>query len=782
MLNRRKFLSFASVAAGAAVIDKALPAAALTGDSHPGEAIAPGDLTPYVNVFLGTGGHGHTFPGATVPFGAVQLSPDTGIRDWDWCSGYHRDATTLMGFSHTHLSGTGVGDMLDLLLVPRTGELILNPGEDPDARTNPQGTYRSHYSHQDETGEPGYYSVLTQSSGGAKIKTELTATERTGLARFTFPAGEPAYILLDWHHAYGEKNPVESAQLTVVNETTVTGGRHVSQWAPKREIYFATEFSVNPSRIEVFSDDKPLNGRNAEGRNLKAVFHFEPGATVLVKSGISMVSASNAQGNLRAEQPGFDFEGTRARARGKWQAELSRIHVQDRSEERKTIFYSSLYHMMCAPTLADDANGQYRGLDKQVHQLAAGEHNYSTYSLWDTYRALHPSFTLWQQDRVAPLVNCLIRMAEQSIYGFPIWPLQDGETYCMPGYHGASVMAEACAKKFPGIDWQRAYATMRKRNMQDDYLGLDLYRKLGYIPADKLEESIGKLVEYVYCDWACANVAQVTGHADEAAIQRNRSQNYRNVFDRQIQFIRPKLRNGEWVPNFDPKATGHTPKYRDYTEANAWQSTFFVQHDVKGYMELFGGREAFAAKLDRLFTEAPGVSNETVADMTGNIGQYVHGNEPSHHIAYLYVWTGQGWKTQERVREVLLTHYRNDFDGLDGNEDCGQMSAWYVMSALGLYAVDPVSATYVLSAPLFERVTVRVGNGRQLVIEAKGSSGDPAADKYIQSVSVNGKPHDRLWIRHEDLANGAHVVFNVGPNPNKAFATDEKLAPPSLTA
>jgi predicted alpha-1,2-mannosidase len=378
-------------------------------------------------------------------------------------------------------------------------------------------------------------------------------------------------------------------------------------------------------------------------------------------------------------------------------------------------------------------------------------------------------------------VNYLIRMAEENICGFPIWPLQDGETYCMPGYHGASVMAEACAKKIAGIDWNRAYAGMRKRNMDDDYMGLGFYRQMGYMPADKVPESIGKLVEYVYCDWACARVAETTGHADDAAIQRKRSQNYRNVFDTKMQFIRPKLANGDWAPNFDPKATGHTPQHRDYTEANAWQSTFFVQHDVKGYMELFGGREPFAKKLDRLFTEQPGVSNESVADMTGFIGQYVHGNEPSHHITYLYTWAGQPWKTQEKVREILLTHYRNNFDGLDGNEDCGQMSAWFVMSAMGLYAVDPVSATYVLSAPLFKRVSIRLGNGRQLVIEAEGGE-DPRKNEYIQSVTLNGKALDRLWVRHEDIAQGGHLVFTLGATPNTKLGASEADMPPSLTA
>jgi len=779
MLNRREFIAAASAAAGAALVKETASAGRQA--QHENQPNGAEDYTRYVNVFVGTGGHGHCFPGATVPFGAVQLSPDTGVRDWDWSSGYHHDDSTLMGFSHTHLSGTGVGDMLDLLFVPRTGEVVLEPGADPDARSKPEGTYRSRFSHADEKGEPGYYSVLTQSSGGAKIKTELTATERTGLSRFTFPPSEPAYVILDWHHAYGDESPVKSAEVEVVSDTLIQGGRHVNRWAPNREIYFATEISAKPTKVDVFSDDKLVSGKNATGLNLKVVLHFEPGTTVMFKSGISMVSAANALDNLKKEQPGFDFDKPRAAARRMWQKELARIQVEDPSETRKTVFYSSLYHMMCAPTLADDCNGQYRGLDKKVHQLGEGEHNYSTYSLWDTYRALHPSFTLWQADRIPPLVNCLIRMAEQSIYGFPIWPLQDGETYCMPGYHGGSIMAEACAKKIPGIDWNRAYAGMRKRNMDDDYMGLNLYRQMGYIPADKVDESIGKFVEYTYCDWACARVAEATGHADDAQIQRKRSQNYRNVFDTKMQFIRPKLANGQWAPNFDPKATGHIPHHRDYTEANAWQSTFFIQHDVKGYMQLFGGRELFAKKLDSLFTEKPGVSNESVADMTGFIGQYVHGNEPSHHITYLYTWAGQPWKTQEKVREILLTHYRNDFDGLDGNEDCGQMSAWFVMSSMGLYAVDPVSATYVLSAPLFKRVSIQLGNGRQLVIEAQGAS-DPEKSKYIQSVSLNGKPLDRLWVHHEDLVRGAHLVFTLGTEPNTTLGVPERYMPPSLTA
>ena len=684
-----------------------------------------------------------------------------------------------MGFSHTHLSGTGVGDMLDLLLVPRTGDVILQPGKDPEARTAIAGTYRSRISQADESAEPGFYTVKTLSSGGGKITTDLSATERTGLARFTFPAGEPAHILFDWQHCYENYSAVKSAEMAIPNATSLQGGRHVSRWSPDREIHFYSEVSVQPTRTELFQQDQPVEGKSSSGTNLKAVMHFPAGSTVLVKTGISMISAEQAKLNLQAEQTGWDFAGVRAKAKSRWQAELERIHVETANREHKRVFYTALYHMMCAPTLNDDANGQYRGLDKKVHTLGPADHNYSTYSLWDTYRALHPSFTLWQADRVAPMVNCLVRMAEQSIYGFPVWPLQDGETFCMPGYHGASVMAEACVKKVPGIDWSRAYKGMRKRNMDDDYMGLAMYRKYGYIPADKEPESIGKLVEYTYCDWACAHVADATGHADDARIMRGRSQNYRNVFDKDMQFIRPRLEDGQWAPDFNPKATGHMAKYRDYTEANAWQSTFYVQHDVKGYMQLFGGREAFTKKLDALFTADPGVSNENVADMTGFIGQYVHGNEPSHHIAYLYLWAGQPWKAQEKVRELLLTHYRDDFDGLDGNEDCGQMSAWFAMSAMGLYAVDPVSATYVLTPPLFDSVRVRLGGGKELSIETRRKNAD---DKYLQSVTLNGKPLDRLWVEHAALVRGAKLVYTLGPEPNRSLGVEERFMPPSLTA
>ena len=765
-IDRREFLQLAALVAGHHALDGKTAAG-----GRPEE-----DLTQFVRISTGTGGHGHTFPGATVPFGAVQLSPDTGTREWDWSSGYHYSDSSILGFSHTHLSGTGVGDMLDVLLAPRTGPVKLDPG----SKQNPDDGYRSRYSHADEHAVPGFYSVVLQSGEGKKILAELTATERAGLHRYTFPPGDEAHILLDLHHAFVDgPDPIVDADLHVAGKDLITGGRRVNRWAPNRQIYFATQFSVAPTSIQLYVDNQPIADSSAHGKSLKAVMHFAPGTTLLVKTGISMVSADNALANLKAEMPAWDFEGTRARANEKWEKELSRIRIKTADEKTKRIFYTSMYHMMCAPTLADDVNGEYLGMDHKAHRLPGPqEHNYSTFSLWDTFRALHPSFTLWQADRVAPMVNCLVRMAEESPGGMPVWPLQASETFCMTGYHSASVMAEACAKGFTGIDWNRTYAVMRKRNMDDDYMGLGYYRKLGYIPADLVGESVSKALEYMYNDWACARVAQATGHTEDAAIQLQRTRNYKNLFDPKTQFIRAKLMNGDWTPNFDPKATGHIKHRRDYTESNAWQTTFFSQHDVAGYIELFGGREQFVSKLDALFTEAPGVSNEDVPDMTGFIGQYVHGNEPSHHIAYLYVYAGQPHKTQQRVRQILTTLYHDDPDGLAGNEDCGQMSAWYVMSAMGLYAVDPVSATYVLGSPIVDEARIRVSAKHELVIEVKRRSPE---DGYVQSVSLNGKPLNRLWVRHSELVSGAHLVFTMGAEPNLTLGHDPSTLPPSET-
>ena len=735
------------------------------------------DLTQYVNIRVGTGGHGHTFPGATVPFGAVQLSPDTYTKDWDWCSGYYAADTSIMGFSHTHLSGTGCGDMLDVLLMPNVGEVKWEPG----TRENPSEGYRSVFSHADEQMEPGYYAVSLKDR---QVHAELTATERTGLHRYTFSANETSHFILDFAHAYDDPaNPVTDATLEISGADTITGGRTVNSWAGGRRIYFAAQFSKPFAKTLLQQDGAVLsdNSKKAAGKSLKAALHYgtTEGEQIRVRVGISGVSVANALKNLQAEMPGWDFDATRAKAKSAWQRELSRIHIETTDTTQKTIFYSSLYHMMVAPTLFDDVNGEYCGMDGQTHHLVEGQHNYSSYSLWDTFRALHPSFTLFQPDRVPGLVNCLVRMAEESPAGMPVWPLQGKETGTMTGYHSASVMAEACVKNVPNVDWNRAYKVMRKRNMDDNYRGLNLYREMGYIPADKEDESASKTLEYDYGDWACSHVAAKVGAHDDVELQRKRSTNYRNLFDPKTQFIRAKMSDGKWADPFDPIEMGHTDKYRDYTESNAWQTTFGIQHDVKGYMELWGGRDPFIKKLDDLFTIPSTLPKNAPPDIAGLVGQYAHGNEPSHHIAYLYTYAGQPWKTQSRVNSLLLTMYHNDPNGLAGNEDCGQMSAWYVMSALGLYAVDPVSGNYVLTSPLFDKATLTVTNGNKLVIEAKRTSPDAI---YIQSVTINGKRSDKLWVSHAEIAHGGHILFELGTEPNKQLGISEKVAPPSLTA
>ena len=515
---------------------------------------AADDLTKFVKIAIGTGGHGHTYPGATVPFGMVQLSPDTFNEGWDWCSGYHYSDSSIMGFSHTHLSGTGASDMLDFLLMPGTGPSKIFPG----LRQNPGEGYRSRFSHEEEIAEPGYYSVLLRDYG---IRAELSATERTGIHRYTFPRSGSSHFILDLVHAWSNY-PILWANLRIVGNDTIVGGRSVNGWAPGREIYFAMKFSKPFQSAEIVSDNKPLTAgvREAKGPFLKCLTHFQTkeGEVVLVKTGISTVSEQGAQKNLDAEIPGWDFDQVRHAAHIAWSENLSRIKIETSNLRHKRIFYTALYHMMVAPTLMDDTDGQYRGMDGQVHQLPTGAHNYSTFSLWDTFRAAHPMYTLFQSDRVSDFVNCLIRMAEQSPDGVPIWPLQAKETFCMTGYHASSVLAEAQVKGFKGIDFSKAYPAFKKRAMVDDYRGLGYYRKLGFIPCDKEEESVSKTMEYAYDDWAVAHVAQAVGEREDAKLLIERAKNYKNLFDASTAFMRPKLESGQWAEPFAPNEMGHS--------------------------------------------------------------------------------------------------------------------------------------------------------------------------------------------------------------------------------
>jgi predicted alpha-1,2-mannosidase len=737
-------------------------------------AAEPENLTQFVKIAIGTGGHGHTYPGATVPFGMVQLSPDTHNDDWDWCSGYHYSDSSVMGFSHTHLSGTGRGDMLDVLVMPGTGPARTVPG----SRENPEGGYRSRFTHADEIAEPGYYSVILRDYD---IGAELSATERAGIHKYTFPMSDTSHFIVDLAHRWGNV-PILWSHLKIVNDDTILGGRSTDGWASGRQLYFAMKFSKPFTSSDIFSDDEKTDStvREVKGKSLKCLVHYQTAdrEVIYVKTGISGVSAEGALKNLETEIPAWDFAKVRQAARESWKSELSRITIETSNRKQKEIFYTARYHMLLAPTLFDDVDGQYRGMDAKVHRLPPGLHNYSTFSLWDTYRALHPALTLAHRDRVPDFVSCLIRMAEESPEGMPVWPLQGKETGCMTGYHSAAVIAEACTKGFTGIDFSRAYPLMKKRVMNDDYRGSGYYRKLGYIPCDKEEESVSKAMEYIYDDWAVAHVASAVGANEDAKALRERAKNYRNLFDPRTCFMRPRLENGDWAEPFDPKAMGHSKQWRDFTECNSWQTSFAIQHDPAGYMQLFGGRQAFVEKLDKLFNQSSDLPPDAPPDIAGLVGQYAHGNEPSHHIAYLYAYAGVPHKTQERVRSLLETMYDNQPDGLAGNEDCGQMSAWYVISALGFYAVDPVSGNYVFGTPLFDRAVVDLGNGKQLVLEAKRNS---AEDKYIQSVTFNGKPYRKVWFRHADIVDGATIVFKMGSRPNMQFGAQESWAPPSLT-
>jgi predicted alpha-1,2-mannosidase len=771
MVSRRSFLGAVSAASLACMVRETfalppsfqpfLPAPSVDGETR--------DNLPHVKIAIGTGGHGHTYPGATVPFGAVQLGPDTGVRDWDHCSGYHYKDDAILGFSHTHLSGTGCIDLLDFLLMPASDDFHFDPEADVDSATS----YRAHFSHEDEVAIPGYYSVQLKES---KIKAELTTTERVGLHRYTFPASQRSCFLLDLMHG-GVKvpNPAKHevvpaatkwSYLRVVGNDTLVGGRCQDVWAMGREIYFCMKFSKPFAHIDAYSDGKLVaeDGDEIRGGALRAVLRFATteGEVVHVKTGISGVSVEGAAANLQAEAPEWDFDAKREAAHNAWRQALGRVNVRSQNQKHLEVFYTGLYHMMVAPTLFDDADGKYRGMDGAVHTLPAGEHNYSTFSLWDTYRALHPFYTLAFPERVPGLVNCLIRMAEQSPAGVPVWPLQGRETGCMVGYHSAPVVAEALAKGFPGIDAKAAYAVFRKRAMDDDYRGLAAYRKYGFVPCDVQDESASKTLDYAYDDRAVAAIARAAG--DQAAHDELmlRSENFKNLYDKQSGFVRPRYADGHWAGPFDPTAISVTRKWRDYTEANAWQTTFCVQHKPKLLIELIGGDAAFVAKLDGLFNASSVMPPDMPPDVAGLVGQYAHGNEPCHHVAYLYNYAGAPHKTQQRVRSLMETEYDNQPDGMAGNEDCGQMSAWFVISALGLYAVDPVSARYDIGTPLFDHAELLLAAGRKLVIEAKREA---PGSIYVRSLEWNGSPVRGLTVSHTQLAQGGTLTFHLGDAP-----------------
>ncbi|MPS68132.1 MAG: glycoside hydrolase family 92 protein [Novosphingobium sp.] len=729
--------------------------------------------------FIGTGGDGHTFPGATLPFGMVQLSPDTDTARWDTCSGYHHGDASLLGFSHTHLSGTGIGDMLDVLVVPCRGEVRLKPGP----LDRPDEGYRLRYGN--EAAEPGYYRVQLENG----VSSELTTTLRTGIQRHSYPAGEAGHLLIDLSHLVldsSDKYPlIDDAEMALDADGTLTGQRRVFRWAKGRHIYFAMQFSRPPSRVEFFGDEdspQPADSKQVKGRRLKAAIHFDDAgsAPLVVRTAVSAVDIAGARANLAAEATHFDFDIYRQAAARAWAEELSHIEVTGGSAEQRTIMATALYHAAIGPTLFSDVDGRTMGLDRKVHQLAPGQKAYSAYSLWDTYRAFHPLQTLIRPARVEEFVSDLIRQTQQSPYGPPVWPLQGVETGCMMGWHSVPVLAEAMAKGIPG-DYAAAWPNIRRRSFDftmpvlDNARGIPEYDAKGYVPADKVFESVSRTLEYAYDDYAAARIAGAAGAADDAARLKARSGNWKNVFDTQTGFARPRLDDGSWTEPYDPVELGHSDKWRDFTESNGWQATFLNQHDVHGLAEAMGGPAGLEAKLDAFFNAPSTLPKNAPPDISGMVGQYAHGNEPSHHVAYLYAWTGAHWKTQAMVRRLLALMYRARPAGVIGNDDCGQMSAWYVLSALGFYPVDPVSGIYIFGSPLFEEARVRLGNGRELIVSAPGNRSDRP---YYGRVEWNGKAHDRCWIGHEELMKGGRLTFHMQNVPELGFARDPHGRPP----
>ncbi len=698
-------------------------------------------LLPFVDPFIGTGGHGHTYPGATAPFGLVQLSPDTRIdmMDWDGCSGYHYSDSLVYGFSHTHLSGTGVADYCDILFMPYTGRAELEPEK-----------YASPFKKSKEKAQAGYYSVFLEKD---RIKAEMTATERVGVHRYTFPQNRVrGHLLVDLRH----RDQVLDSHMKRVSDREIEGYRISKAWAKEQHVYFVARFSkpfFNVKILDMSANPRETNP-SVTGKSIVGLLDFnEDGEPLVVTVGISGVSIEGARKNLEAECNHFDFDKIKAETQAKWEHELSKIEVEGGTGAQKTIFYTALYHTIIVPNIWNDVDGQYRGRDNNIHQ-AKGHDVYTVFSLWDTYRACDPLYTILEPKRMNDFIQTFLRQYEQGGL-LPVWELSANETDCMIGNHAIPVIADAYVKGIRDYDAKEALEAMYKSAGSDRY-GLKWYRQLGYIPSDKESESVSKTLEYAFDNWCIAQMEDAVGVDSVDDPYMTKSWSYLNLFDPETRFFRSKS-NATWNKPFDPYEVNF-----NYTEANAWQYRFAVQQNIPGLIDLMGGDEAFAAQLDSLFSATSRTTGRNQADITGLIGQYVHGNEPSHHIAYLYDYAGQAWKTQQRVRQIMDEMYHDRPDGLSGNEDCGQMSAWFVMSAMGIYPVTPGCPDYAVGTPLFEKITLNLDSGKKFVIRAADVS---ARNFYIKSMKVNGRIRDEGWIGHEEITGGGEVDFDMTDSP-----------------
>jgi predicted alpha-1,2-mannosidase len=727
----------------------------------------PNRFVDYVRPFVGTQGEGNTYPGPSAPFGMIQLSPDTDDELWETASGYDYSDPSIMDFSLTHLSGTGIPDLGDFLFMPQIG----NPKLVPGTKADPDSGYRSRYSHDEEESSAGYYKVKLQKSG---VTVELTAGERAGMMRMTFPGNAEASILTDLHHVLtGKKWNVIWSHVRVEDNSTVTGFHLVNGWAKERSLYFAARYSRPFDKAEIISDGQPViyntyrfrSDKESSGANLQflAKYKTRENESITVKVAVSAVSAENALKNLDAEVPGWNFEELRDKTRTRWEHELSRIEIEG-SQEEKENFYTSLYHAFLAPNLYQDITGEYRGLDQNIHR-AQGFTNYTVFSLWDTYRATHPLFALIQAQRDADMINSMLAHYDQSVeHMLPIWSLQANETWCMIGYHAVPVIVDAYLKGVKGFDPARAYEAIKTTAMNPNYDNVATYAKLGWVPFEKENESVSKTLEYAYDDFCIAQMAKALGKKEDANYFAKRAGNYKNLFDPSVGLMRGKDSQGEWHIPFNPHFYDESTGVNDFTEGTSWQYSWYVPHDVPGLIALMKGKEQFAQKLDMLFTFREADQSTGVSDIQGRIGEYWHGNEPSHHVIYLYSYAGQPWKAAERLHEVVKSQYGNKPNSLSGNDDCGQMSAWYLFTCLGFYPVCPGSDYYVIGAPQIRKATVHLSNGKTFAMNANNLSDE---NIYVQSVELNGKTIDDPFLSYSALSGGGTLSFEMGPQPSK---------------
>lgn len=716
--------------------------------------LAQQNYVQYVNPFIGTGGHGHTYPGATVPHGMVQLSPDTRLDGWDGCGGYHYSDSFIYGFSHTHLSGTGVSDYGDILVMPMNGI------PSPDNKV-----YGSMFDHKNEKASAGYYSVVLSDDN---INVELTATERVGLHHYTFLSAKTNNIILDLKH----RDEVIESSLKIEDSVTVSGLRRSKAWANNQYVFFVMKFSrpiINNGiwQNEVLSE----NIKSSSSKNIKAYFQFDLSASkdIYVKVAISPVSVEGAKKNMEREMPGWDFTAVRTDAKKKWDNELSKIEVKSSNDDKLRIFYTALYHTAIVPNINMDIDGQYRGRDNKIH-TAEGFTYYSVFSLWDTYRGAHPLYTIIDQARTLDYIKTFLVQYQQG-GRLPVWELASCETDCMIGYHSIPVIADAYAKGITDFDAKLALEAMKK-SANWDHFGLAAYTKNGLIEVDDEAENVSRTLEYAYDDWCIAMFAKMTGNDADYNVYIKRAQYYKNLLDTKAGFMHPR-KNGDWIKPFDPREVNN-----NFTEANSWQYSFYMPQDIAGYLKLTGGINKLEQKLDGLFSASTKTTGRDQSDITGLIGQYAHGNEPSHHIIYLYDYTGKAYKTQELIHRVMNEMYKNAPDGLIGNEDCGQMSAWYVLSALGFYPVTPGSNTYMIGTPAFSLAQINLENGKTFIINSPGVTDK---DFYIQdallstSKSLMPKKWEFPYLQSNDIANGGLVTFMMGNKPSSLFSKKYEL-------